>query len=342
MSTLDKAEAATERRARMEDVAKLAGVSAMTVSRALKNPKVVTPETLRRIEDAVKNVGYVPNRVAGNLASRYSNLVGMIVPSLRNSLFAETIQGVADILGHDYDLLIANSGYSLKGEENAVAAFLSQRICGIVLHNTKHTPNTLRMIRDARIACVETGNLVSSPIDTCVGFSNFEAARAMITYLARKNYRRIGFVSLPLKDNDRAAERKAGYLRGLEEHGLPVDQGIILEAPPGLRNGAAALGKLLDENHRVDSVFLTGDVLGSGALLEANRRGLRVPEDIAIVGSDDNELHENVNPPMTAIRFPRYEIGRSAANILIDRVTAKSSGGAVIDLGFKIMERSSA
>lgn len=331
-----------ERRgARMSDVAEIAGVSAMTVSRALRNPSIVTQETLRKIHEAINSVGYLPNRVAGNLSSNRSNLVGLIVPSLRNSLFAETIQGVADSLDHNYDLLIANSGYTLKGEESAITAFLSQRVCGIVLHNTKHTPRARRLIEDAGVPCVETGNLTARPIDMAVGFSNHAAARAMTLRLIDRGYRRIGFVSLPLKDNDRAAERCAGFVDALAERGREADRKIMLEAGPGLRSGGQALITLLERDPSIDAVFLTGDVLATGALLEANRRGIAVPGQVAIVGSDDNELQEQVTPPLTSIRFPRYEIGRNAANILIDRVNGRSSGRTVVDLGFTIMERES-
>ena len=130
----------------MADVAQLAGVSAMTVSRALRNPNVVTPETLKRIETAIKETGYLPNRIAGSLSSQRTNVVGLIVPSLRNAVFVETIRGVADMLGPIFDLMIAHGGYTLKGEEEAVVAFLSQRVCGMILHNTRHTPRTLRLI----------------------------------------------------------------------------------------------------------------------------------------------------------------------------------------------------
>src|ERR1700688_863858 len=137
---------ASQSSARMSDVAKIAGVSAMTVSRAIHDPKSVTIETMNKIQQAIAASGYVPNRIARSLASQHTNIVGLGVASLRNSLFAETIQGVADILGSSFDLLIADSGYSLKGEEAAVLAFLSQRVCGIVMHNTKHTQRTRRMV----------------------------------------------------------------------------------------------------------------------------------------------------------------------------------------------------
>ena len=329
------------REARMEDVAKLARVSAMTVSRALRNPAIVTPDTLKRIEQAIETTGYLPNRIAGSLSSRRTNVIGLIVPSLRNAVFVETIQGVADMLGQQFDLMIAHSGYTLKGEEAAVLAFLSQRVCGVILHNTKHTPRVRRLIREAAVPCVETGNLGSAPIQMAVGFSNRDAARAMTEHLIGQGYRRIGFVSLPLKENDRAFERRAGYVSALERRHIGVDPLLMLEAGPGLASGGQALVRLVEGRRKVDAVFLTGDVLATGALLEANRRGWKVPDRIAIAGSDDDELQENVSPPLTSIRFPRYEIGRRAAGMVMDRVAGRSSGSAVLDLGFEIIQRAS-
>lgn len=329
------------RGARMSDVAKIAGVSAMTVSRAIRDPKAVSLETLKRIQSAIEETGYLPNRMAMSFSLQQSNIVGQILPSLRDSLFVDTIQGVSDSLGKEYNLLIADSGYSLKGEEVAIEAFLSQKVCGLLLHNTEHTPRARRLIREAGVPCVETGNLIRNPIDMSVGFSNREAAFAMTEYLIRRKYRRIGFVSLPVKHNDRAAERREGYIAALKEHGREVDNAIILEAQPGLRNGGLALARLMEAKTGVDAVFLTGDVLAAGAVLEATRRGWRIPRDVAIAGSDDNELQENLTPPLTSIRFPRYEIGRNAARLLLDRVENASGGSAVMDLGFEIIERQS-
>lgn len=330
------------RQARMSDVAKIAGVSAMTVSRALRDPKIVGVETFKRIQAAIEATGYLPNRIATSLSRQRTNVVGLILPSLRDSLFAATIQGVADTLGRRYSLMIADSGYTLKGEEAAVEAFLSQKVCGLLLHNTKHTPRARRLIEEAAVPCVETGNLIRNPIDMSVGFSNREAAHAMTEYLIRQRYKRIGFVSLPVKENDRAAERRQGYVEALRENGRAVDEALILEAQPGLHSGGAALVQLMEADRGVDAVFLTGDVLAAGAIFEAARRGWKVPKDIAIAGSDDNELQEYVLPPLTSIRFPRYEIGRNAARFLVDRIETDATGSAVLDLGFKIVERDSA
>ena len=340
-ATVKTAGPVAARGARMTDVARLAKVSIMTVSRALRHPAIVDPDTLKRIHGAINATGYLPNRIAGSLASQRSNIVGLIVPSLRNSLFAETVKGVADTLGSGFDLMIADSGYVLDGEEAAVAAFLSQRVCGIVLHNTKHTPRTRRLIQSAGIPCVETGNLVRRPIDMAASFSNHKAAFEMTAYLIAKGYRRIAFVSLPLRDNDRARERQSGYLDALKKHDMPVDRAIMRESMPGLHSGAEALVDLMKTRSGIDAVFLTGDVLATGALLEANRNGWRVPGDIAIAGSDDNELQECVSPALTSLRFPRYQIGCSAASMLLTRIGGGLPPAHIVDLGFQIIPRQS-
>ena len=331
----------TVARARMSDVATLAAVSQMTVSRALRDPTSVTAETLQRIKTAIDQTGYVPNRIAGSLASQYTNVVGLIVPNLRSTLFAGTIQGVSDILGAEHHLMIADSGYSLKGEEVAIRAFLAQRVCGIILHNTTHSIRSQAMLRQAGIPCVETGNLTRKPIDMSVGFSNRDAAFAMTEYLIQRGYRHIGFACLNTNGNDRAAARRAGYLDALAKAQIAPNPESIVECAPGLRAGGAALVRIVEAVPETDAVFLTGDVLAIGALLEANRRGWNVPKKVAIAASDDNEMQECVTPALTSVRFPRYEIGRRAATMLLDRLQGRASGSAVLDLGFEIVERAS-
>src|SRR5215470_9173581 len=147
---------------RMRDVARRAGVSVMTVSRTLNEPSKVSEEMRQRVRAVVDEIGYVPNRLARSLSSNRSNVVGLIVPSIRNSLFAETIKGISDVLsGNGFHLMIADSGPGLQQEQEAITAFLTQRVAGLVLHNTSHTPAATEMIANARIPVVENGNLTA-------------------------------------------------------------------------------------------------------------------------------------------------------------------------------------
>ena len=201
---------------RMSDIAHHAGVSPMTVSRALREPATVSEKMRRKVDAAVREFGYLPNRIAGSLSSRRSNVVGLIVPSIRNSLYASTVQAISDVLrANGLHLMIANSGHRLEDEEALVSALLAQRVCGLILHNTSHSKRLRELVRNSDVPVVETGNLPSDPLDMAVSYSNFEAARAMTAHLGRLGYRRIGLVTLPLRDNDRSKERRRGYFAAL-------------------------------------------------------------------------------------------------------------------------------
>ncbi|MCK8787667.1 LacI family DNA-binding transcriptional regulator [Roseomonas sp. NAR14] len=334
--------AAPGRTIRMRDVARAAGVSTMTVSRALSSPEKVSEEVRRRVEAAVSAIGYVPNRLAGNLSSSRSDVVGLIVPSLENSLFSSTIQGIATVLRRNgYQLMVADCGYSQADEEALIAAFLEQRVAGLVLHNTSHSPRAREMIRRAGVPVVENGTLVDDPLDMVVSYSNEGAARAMTLHLARLGYRRLGFVCLPTATNDRSVARQRGYRAALREAGLPLDPALMLEMPPGLGAGAEAVVRLAEEPGRADAIFFAGDVMAIGALFECQRRGWAVPGRVGIAAFDDFELLGHTVPTVTTLRLPRLEIGRRSAQVLLDRIQGRSTGKLVVDLKFEIIHRES-
>lgn len=328
---------------RMQDVAHQAGVSPMTVSRALRDPEKVSEGLRRRVVEAVDRIGYLPNRIAASLSSDRSNVVGLILPSLRNSLFANTVQGISDVLhaaGHH--LMIADSGYALAGEEAAIHAFLQQRVCGMLLHNTKHTHRTRRLIARAMVPVVEIGDLTARPLDMTVSYSNFKAAKAMTLHLAHRGYRRIGFVTLPLEDNDRSVERRRGYLAALAELGIEADPRIMLEMPGGTGAGAQSMRRLMQADERLDAVFFAGDVLAIGAILECQRQGWAVPGRVAIASFDDVDMLQSMNPAVTSVRIPRYDIGRRSAEAALDRLRGNAGARVRIDLEFEIIQRESA
>lgn len=326
----------------IRDVARLSGVSPMTVSRVLSAPHLVAPKTLLRVQAVVDSVGYVPNKVAGSLSSNRSTVVAMIVPSLRNALYAETMQGISDVLGgHGYQLMISDSGYSLEQEEKLIRAYAAQRVCGIVLHNTTHTPQALQIIKNAGIPCVETGNLCATPIDMLVSYSNYAAGKAMAEHLAGLKYRHIGFASLPISSSDRLRERKRGFMAGLKANGIRVHPKLVLEVEPGLESGSKALAAMLDTKLPLDAVFFAGDVLAAGALFECHRRKIPVPKQLAVAASDDNELMQNIIPSLTTVRFPRYQIGARSAELIVERALGKKPKSQRVDLGFEVIQRGS-
>jgi LacI family gluconate utilization system Gnt-I transcriptional repressor len=327
---------------RMSDIAELANVSAMTVSRALREPQMVSEKTRERILEAIERTGYIPNRLAGNLSARHSDVVGLIVPSLRNSLFAETIQAIADSLRKSgLHVLIAESGYSEEEEEELVLAFLSQQVTGIILHNTTHTARTRKILGKVDIPVIETGDLTRNPIDLVVSYSNYEASKAMTHHLFHRGYRRIAFVSLPSEENDRMRERRKGYLTALEELGLKPDERLMVEVEPGFSGGRDAVSELLALRKCPDAVFCAGDVLAVGAALECQRQNINIPDELAIASFDDLVILDHLTPTITSLRLPRREIGIFSASILLQRILNIESGVVAKDLGFDIIQRDS-
>lgn len=326
----------------MRDIARHAGVSPMTVSRALREPQAVSEKMRRKVDAAVREFGYLPNRIAGSLSSNRSNVVGLIVPGIRNSLYAGMIQAVSDVLrANGMHLMIANSGHRLEDEETAVAAFLAQRVCGLVLHNTRHSKRTRELLERSGVPVIETGNLPDDPIDMAVSYSNYEAACAMTLHLARLGHRKIGFVTLPLRDNDRSEERRRGYFAALQELGLPVDDSLVLEATGGFSEGADALVRLVNAHPDLDAGFFAGEVLAVGALFECQRRGWAVPGRIAIASYDDVDLLRHAVPSVTTLRIPRQEIGQRSAELLVRRLQGAPAEHVKVDLGFEIVQRES-
>jgi LacI family transcriptional regulator, gluconate utilization system Gnt-I transcriptional repressor len=327
---------------KMSDIARHAGVSPMTVSRALRDPATVSEKMRRKVEAAVREFGYLPNRIAGSLSSSRSNVVGLIVPSIRNSLYAGMIQAISDMLrANGLHLMIANSGHRLEDEEALVSALLAQRVCGLVLHNTMHSRRVRDLVRKTGVPAIETGNLPADPLDMAVSYSNFEAARAMTLHLARLGYRKIGFVTLPLRDNDRSEERRRGYFAALQELGLPADPTLVLEAAGGFSEGADAVVRLVQAHPDLDAGFFAGDVLAVGALFECQRRDWAVPGRVAIASFDDLDLLRHAVPAVTTLRIPRQEIGRRSAELLVNRLHGAPAERVRIDVGFEIVQRES-
>ena len=325
----------------MRDVANAAGVSVMTVSRALREPEKLSEQTRKAVLKAVQKIGYVPNGIAANLASNRSSIVGQIVPSIQNSLYAATVKGTADVLRTaGLHLVLADSGYSLEEEEALIGALLAQRVSGLILHNTDHTPRAVQMIKRAGVPVIETGDVPREPIDMVVSYSNAEAAKAMTLHLAARGYGRIGFVSLDTRINRRARERQRGFFAALKSLGLKRDPRLVSEVAPGLTSGAHAMVDMLTRAPDVDAIFFAGDVLAIGALFEAQRRGWKVPARIAIAGFDDLDILQHTVPRLTCLRLPRLEIGRRGAEALLERIRG-TAGPVRLDLGFEVIQRES-
>jgi LacI family gluconate utilization system Gnt-I transcriptional repressor len=327
----------------MRDVARRARVSTITVSRALFQPEKVAAETRRRVLRTVEALGYVPNMVAGSLSSNRTRIFAAIVPHISNPVYGRTIHALADVLRlHNLHLLLGNGGFSPAEEERLLSPFLALRPQGVLLHGRRHTAAARQVLRQAAIPIVETGDLDGAPLDMLVSYSNRQAALAMTAHLLELGYRRIGFVSTPIRENDRHRRRREGYEAALRARGLEPEPARILEVPFGFQSGGSALDTLIARDAKIDAVFFASDILAVGALLECLRRRWRVPDRIAVAGFDDQEIAAESLPPLTTVRVPRETIGRIAGEMLVSRFEGRAVESRIVDVGFQIITRQSA
>jgi LacI family gluconate utilization system Gnt-I transcriptional repressor len=329
---------------RMSEVAAAAGVSMMTVSRVLRTPQKVRRETCERVEAAIRKLGYVPDEAAGALASRRSRIVAALVSTLGGSVFASTIDGLSQTLREaGYQLLLATTNYTPQIEADFIAAILARRPDGLVLTSTEHTAAANRLLRGAGIPIVEVWELPQKPIDNAVGFSNRAAGRAMTEFLAASERRRIGFIGRSAPSDTRGQLRRAGYEDALAHLGqaprIAMPEGLGTDDP---RTGAVGLAAILDQWKDTDAVFCSSDSVALGALSEARRRGIAVPNALAIAGFGDFEMASEHGLALTTVRVPGFSIGEEAARVILQRGEEKARGKRVFDVGFQIIRRMTA
>lgn len=330
----------------MADVARRAGVSKMTVSRALRHNGAVSAETRRNIHAAIEELGYVLDQSAGSLSSKRTGFVAAIVPSINNSNFSDTARGITDALEDTgLQLLLGYTDYAIEREEKLVEAMLRRRPEGVILTGGSHTPRTRKLLSSAGIPVVETWDVPSDPIDQVVGFSNEDAMALLVRKLAEKGYRRFGYIGGTTERDTRGSQRRTGFQRVLNELGLPADRLISFGAPPiSIEQGGQAVVSMLARWPDTDVVICVSDLSAFGALMECRRRGLRVPEDVAIAGFGNFEVAAYSHPRITTVDVECYEIGRRAAVRLRDAILGQRdpSLGSIELIRIRVVERESA
>jgi len=324
----------------LRDVAKLAGVAPITASRALNTPDAVSAEILARVRDAVERTGYVPNILAGGLASRQTRLVAAVVPTISSPVFLEMIDALTRALAaKGYHLMLAQSGYVDSCEDELLGAIIGRRADGVVLTGVLRSQLGRRRLIASGIPVVETWDLTPTPIDMLVGFSHVEVGRAVARFLHRRGRRRLAVIA----GNDERAKRRLDAFQGaVAELGLDPARVVLVPAPTTLRSGRGGLAELLDGGRGVDAVFCSSDLLALGVLTEAQARGVDVPGRLSIVGFGDLDFAADLHPALTTVRVDGMAIGRQAAQFIVDRAEGRTVGERVVDIGFSIVERQTA
>lgn len=302
----------------MMDVAHLAGVSPMTVSRALKPNTSVSRDTREKIRRAADELGYVLDSTAAGLSSRRTGFIAVTIPSINNANFADTLRGLTQVLREtNMQVLLGYTDYDVAEEERLVEQFLRRRPEAIIVTGHAHSDRCRRMLEKCGVPVIEMWDLPENPIGQVVGFSNAYAAKLMVDHFVEQGYRRIGFIGGDPSRDTRGQDRHRGFLSALQSHGLETHRVVAEQRPPiTMREGAHAMRIMLESWPDTEALMCVSDLSAFGAMTECQRQGLRIPDDMAIGGFGAYDLAEQALPPITTIDVGSEAIGRVAAQVI--------------------------
>jgi LacI family transcriptional regulator len=307
--------------ATLRQIAREAGVSVATVSRAIRQPDTVAEATRQRILDLVARHHYVPDARATGFSSRRTGLVGLIVPTISNSIYAaftEAVQNRLQAAGRK--LLIANTNYSATIEDQIVRKLVEGRVEGVIFTGYRRDPALYELLRHYRIPFVVTWSTSPDPAVPAISFDNVAASKAATETLISLGHRRIGLICGVSAVNDRALQRIAGYRAALTKHGMAFDAHLVKERPFDAAEGAAAAEELMRTTRPPTAIFCANDIQALGALFACQRLGISVPEQLSIIGFDDLPMIRVTHPPLSTVHVPAHEMGEAAADALVDAV----------------------
>lgn len=326
----------------LSDVAAYAGVSAATASRALRDPAMVSPKLRARIESATKALGYIPNPAARALASSRTNVIGVLVPSVTNNVFAAVLQGIYSAAETTrFDIQLGYTRYSALKEEGLIQLFLQQRPAGLIVTGTDQSETGRALLARADCPVVQIMEISDDPIDMMVGFSHYEAARAATRHLIAQGYRKPGFLGARM--DPRTQRRLGGFRDAASEAGVYDEARVITTPQPStVTLGCQLFAELVEHAPEVDGIFCINDDLALGALFEAQRRRIDVPARLGLCGFNDFDMMSVANPAVTSVRTFRREMGEQAIQVLLERIAAPDAPyRRVLDLGFEVRARES-
>ena len=324
------------------DVANRANVARITVSRVINEPGSVSKDLRDRVEAAIDALGYVPNRHAGSLASASSRVIPLIVPSLSNAVFVEVIRGAQAVLeAQGYETLLGNTDYDLEREQKLVQTLLGWSPAGVILSGLRHTPGTVNTLQRWGRPCVEIMEYGVPSVDMNVGLSHEAAGAAMARHFLACGYQKVGFVGTRLALDYRAGQRLSGFRQAMKQAGVDLTFMVDHDGASTVGFGGRILRDLMRQYPSAEATFFANDDLAVGAILEAQRMGIKVPDDMAIAGFNGLALCNHVNPRLTTIVSPRLRMGRRAAEMLLDSINGKKPAACSRDIGFRLVAQES-
>jgi LacI family gluconate utilization system Gnt-I transcriptional repressor len=322
----------------LAEVAAAAGVGESTVSRVLRNHGSFSAKTRDRVMAAVAELGYVPNLIAGTLASAGSRLVGIVVPSLANIVFPDLLRGAGaalDATGHQP--FIGVTDYDPAREEALIASMLAWRPAALLVTGLEHSERSRAMLVGGGARVAELLDIDGPGIDIVVGFSSREAGATSARHLVGRGYRRIGYVGHDLNRDTRAAKRLAGFEAALAETGLALADREVAALPSSIEAGRDGLERLLARTPDLDAVYFSNDDMAIGGYFLCLARGIAIPGRLALFGYNGLEVARLAPQPLATIRTPRVLVGETAVRLALSDAPAQ-----VVDVGFELIEGATA
>lgn len=305
----------------------------MTVSRVLRNRGDVSEATREKVLEAAKSLGYVPNKIAGALASQRVNLVGVIIPSLSNLVFPEVLSGIsAELEDTGLQPVVGVTNYSPEKEEAVLYEMLSWRPSGVIIAGLEHTEAARAMLENAGVPIVEIMDVDGQGVDSVVGISHRRAGLHMAEAIIAAGYRRIGFLGTKMPEDHRARKRYDGFKEGLAEAGITLADEEFYQGGSALAKGREMTETILRRTPDLDFLYYSNDMIGAGGLLWCLDNGIDVPGRIGLAGFNGVDLLEGLSVRLATMDACRREIGRKAAEIIAGRPHQGLIGGEVIEL----------
>lgn len=317
----------------LRDVSEASGVSEMTVSRVLRNKGDVSAATRAKVQEAAKLLGYVPNRIAGSLASSHVNLVAVIIPSLKNMVFPEVLSGISDELDESVlQPVVGVTGYRPEKEEQVLFEMLSWRPAGLIIAGLEHSDASRAMLAQAAIPVVEIMDVDGAPIDSCVGISHRRAGHEMAEAILRAGYRRIGFLGTQMPLDHRARKRFEGFTRTLAKAGIEIEGQEFYAGGSALVKGREMTQAILDRHPDLDFLYYSNDMIGAGGLLYLLENSVDVPGKIGLAGFNGVELLDGLPRKLATMDACRREIGMEAARMIKARIAGQGEPGKIMTM----------
>lgn len=327
----------------LEDVARAAKVSISTVSRAISQPGRVGEKTRQRVLQVIDEMGYVPSRVARRLRMDrgHANLIGLVLPDIQNPFFADLARGVEDVAQkHGYAVFLGNSDEDPRKEQHYLEAMRAESVDGVIVPPISERDEAVAQLSRSGVPVVCVDRRLSIVDTDTVVVDNVRGAYKATDHLIQLGHRRIGFIE-GRPEISTSRERMEGYRRALEEHELPFERALVREGDSRQASGARLARELLTVSERPTALLVGNNLMTLGALEASHALGLRIPEELAIVGYDDMPWALALNPPLTAVRQPGYEVGQRAMELLLERINNPTRSNTLVLLQPQLVVRRS-